>query len=238
MAFLIVYCNNEIKFKMPLQPVITRIGRASENDVVIDNAGVSAYHARIVHDGDRFFIEDKHSTNGVFVNGKRISRAPLHFGDQITIYKHCLRFSAVDLPLPTADPAVQVVQPFNTNPTVEVDTEQLQELLKERQNQFPYLLQTNGNQTGKKFVLSKPCCNIGNDADCDINIEGWFTPRLAAKIARQSSGYFIFPEKGRNIRLNGRSISEPAKLHPRDSVEVRGVRLTYYEPTPEQPSTF
>ena len=57
--------------------------------------GVSRVHAAIRFDGASYFIEDKGSSGGTFVNGKRIHAGkpePLSFGDEITLYKTRLRF--------------------------------------------------------------------------------------------------------------------------------------------------
>jgi pSer/pThr/pTyr-binding forkhead associated (FHA) protein len=66
------------------------IGRTDSNDIQVDNAAVSAHHARIVQDGRYYVIEDLNSTNGTFVNEKRITRRVLEENDVITIGKHSL----------------------------------------------------------------------------------------------------------------------------------------------------
>lgn len=239
MAFLQVYCNGELKFKSPLNRDTTRIGRAADNDVVIDNAGVSGHHALIVHDGNTFIIEDSNSTNGVYVNGRRVLRQQLQYGDEIGIFKHILKLTAVDLPLETSGTdAAQRYSPITQNNTIEVNIKQLALILKERQAQCAYLLRTDAGNRGHKTVLSKQRYNIGKTEDCDIRTSGWFTPKLAAKIIRQSTGYFLFPEKWGKVRLNGVPISTPVKLQQGDNVTVRGIALTFYETAFEgQPSS-
>src|SRR5215470_2133125 len=57
----------------------TRIGRAPDNDLVIQGptaTTVSLHHVAIERDGE-FRIKDLESTNGTFVNGERISEAAL-----------------------------------------------------------------------------------------------------------------------------------------------------------------
>ena len=66
------------------------IGRTASNDIQVDNVAVSAHHARIVQDGRYYVIEDLNSTNGTFVNEKKITRRVLKENDVITIGKHSL----------------------------------------------------------------------------------------------------------------------------------------------------
>jgi pSer/pThr/pTyr-binding forkhead associated (FHA) protein len=51
-----------------------RIGRHSENDIVIEDPTVSRYHARLVKKGGNYYIENLEGRNGVYVNGLRISQ--------------------------------------------------------------------------------------------------------------------------------------------------------------------
>ena len=62
------------------------IGRSSECDVVIDDSDVSRRHAILNRDGKTAFqIEDLGSRNGILLNGKRVTRARLRFGDKFRI---------------------------------------------------------------------------------------------------------------------------------------------------------
>ena len=51
----------------------TRIGQASEIDVVIDKPTVSRYHACILREEGEFFLMDMNSSNGTYVNNKPIA---------------------------------------------------------------------------------------------------------------------------------------------------------------------
>jgi serine phosphatase RsbU (regulator of sigma subunit)/pSer/pThr/pTyr-binding forkhead associated (FHA) protein len=62
------------------------LGRHPDCDVVLDAASVSRQHAQIVRENDRYFVEDLHSRNGTFVNGRLISgRQQLEDGDRLKI---------------------------------------------------------------------------------------------------------------------------------------------------------
>lgn len=50
-----------------------RIGKASDNDFVVNDPHVSRHHAHLIDKGkEGLFIEDLNSTNGVFVDGKQV----------------------------------------------------------------------------------------------------------------------------------------------------------------------
>ena len=49
------------------------IGRAEDNDIRLDGLQISSHHARILKAGSDVVIEDNNSTNGIYVDGKRIS---------------------------------------------------------------------------------------------------------------------------------------------------------------------
>jgi len=62
------------------------MGRAPRADFVVDAALVSRVHCRFtLNQTNELELEDLDSTNGTFVNGKKISRATLSDGDTLTI---------------------------------------------------------------------------------------------------------------------------------------------------------
>ena len=74
--------------------ILIRIGRKSENDVVLNNSSVSGRHAEIfVNEDGIVFLTDLGSTNGTFINGNRVEGSVLLKKGDI------LRFGA-DKPVP------------------------------------------------------------------------------------------------------------------------------------------
>ena len=62
------------------------IGRSSECDVIIEDGDVSRRHAIVKRDGRvAFVLEDLSSRNGVLLNGERIERARLRYGDKFRV---------------------------------------------------------------------------------------------------------------------------------------------------------
>jgi len=73
----------------PLLAAATRIGRLSDNDIVLDDGNVSRHHAVIIDTGTNFVITDLRSANGVDVAGERIrGTATLNDGARIRICDH------------------------------------------------------------------------------------------------------------------------------------------------------
>ncbi|MEL6268200.1 MAG: VWA domain-containing protein [Chloroflexota bacterium] len=53
---------------------LIRIGRAPQNEIVINTTGISRFHCQIRKDGTRLLLEDLGSTNGTHVAGQNLSR--------------------------------------------------------------------------------------------------------------------------------------------------------------------
>lgn len=86
-----------------------KIGRTSENDVVLHDHGVSRRHALISGRGGKHFVTDLGSANGTLFNGKPLSREQeLHAGDRLTIGSVEFVFTPL-APAPAAD-ATRIVE--------------------------------------------------------------------------------------------------------------------------------
>jgi predicted nucleic acid-binding Zn-ribbon protein len=70
----------------------TTIGRTPDNDVCIDAEFISRHHAVVLVAASGTVLEDLNSTNGVYVNGVRVSRQQLAEGDLVTIGKTGFRY--------------------------------------------------------------------------------------------------------------------------------------------------
>ena len=81
--------NTEIKTIETDKETIT-IGRSNNNDIHINNLGVSKAHAKITRQNGSYVIEDLNSTNGTLLNNEPITKAGLTGKDVVTIGKHTL----------------------------------------------------------------------------------------------------------------------------------------------------
>jgi chromosome segregation ATPase len=71
----------------------TSIGRTPDNDLQLEAKFISRHHAVILVGPVNTVIEDLNSTNGVQVNGRRITRQTLRDGDQIAVGRVHYRFA-------------------------------------------------------------------------------------------------------------------------------------------------
>jgi len=70
---------------MRLPSRVLRIGRAPDNEVVVSDLSVSRYHAELRRRSSGFEIVDLGSHNGTYVNGQRVTSAPVTEADIIGI---------------------------------------------------------------------------------------------------------------------------------------------------------
>ena len=83
-AMLSVVQGSNVGATYPMQTETT-IGRSSGNTIIIKEAKISRQHAVIRHAGNTWTIADLHSSNGIFVNGARVTETILQAGDQLQI---------------------------------------------------------------------------------------------------------------------------------------------------------
>ena len=63
----------------------TTLGRSAECDLVLGDESTSRLHARIRSESGASWIHDEASTGGTWVNGVRVTNAPLHDGDVVRL---------------------------------------------------------------------------------------------------------------------------------------------------------
>src|SRR5712671_3179462 len=84
------------------------VGRVQGNDLMLPKGNVSKRHARLLYRDGRFIVTDLKSTNGTYVNGRKIAQATIvREGDKIYIGDFVLRIessSAAGVPAPTGAP--------------------------------------------------------------------------------------------------------------------------------------
>jgi hypothetical protein len=79
--------------RFALDGVSVRIGRATDNDLVLSDERLSRHHAELRRAGGRWTLVDLGSRNGTYVNGRRAGEIALADGDRIRVGSVELIFS-------------------------------------------------------------------------------------------------------------------------------------------------
>ncbi|NOR71213.1 MAG: FHA domain-containing protein [Methylomarinum sp.] len=231
MNFLEVYFNGVLKNSVSIQTDLISIGRTADNDVVIDNMGVSNHHAIISKKDNLFFIEDLNSTNGTFLNSQKLSsRQRISIQDSIIIGKHTLKFSEWSH---SNNIGSSPASPVNdtTDSTVILSrgkaTEINQATATDSQAKLFYLI-LRGEFTGiNKLLLTENSYGIGKSKDNEIRLGGWFTPAYIANIEKIGHSFYISPLKKNTVKLNDSFINSSTLLSASDEIKIKSLFLKF-----------
>lgn len=97
MARLILEHNSKVLKDYSLAKKSLTIGRHLDNTIVLDDLGVSGFHARIDKTGVDYILTDLQSTNGTLLNDENIVSHRLSHGDRIMIGEHAILFIGTEM---------------------------------------------------------------------------------------------------------------------------------------------
>ncbi len=134
-------CNGEILNEVTLEVPRFLIGRSETNDLAVSSRYISRHHILLIRHGSMTILMDLNSTNGTYVNSKRVSNHILADGDVITIDRQS-RFSNHSItfidPFATARSGSQDIADAETA-LIEILTEMPRLLAREDTDQQPAL---------------------------------------------------------------------------------------------------
>ena len=85
MPSLFVIRGNDQGTRFELEEPILRIGRDSSSNIQVHDTEVSRHHAELRRTDRDYILSDLNSSNGTFVNGRRVRQRPLASGDQVQV---------------------------------------------------------------------------------------------------------------------------------------------------------
>lgn len=201
------------------------MGRSADNDIVLDNRGVSRRHAQIEFGDAGAVVIDNDSLNGTFVNQRKISEHPLQNRDTITIGKFDLVF------FNQAEPTKKM---SDMDGTMVLNTKKQKGLIdRDREAQqmvaeagASILLELDGEKQ-LSHPLKKETVTIGKSKMVDIRVGGFMVPKVQAKVERQMEAYSLV-NVGRRSRtkVNGETVDD-AVLKNGDLVQVGNVTFRF-----------
>ncbi len=196
------------------------VGRKPDNDLAIEDPAVSAHHARITKIHAVYFIEDLKSTNGTFVNDKRVDRHQLRDTDVVTIGRHRIIFR---------DHSAAAIAPIAA--TQDLDETMIltgQAARADIAAPSASLHVLSGKTDQREYPLTKQVAAIGSHAQATVKLTGWFAPSTAAMITRRHHTYFVCPARnGKKVLVNGQEVSGEKELKDKDRIEVAGATMLF-----------
>lgn len=232
MPKIIMKFNDAVIKEVALEGEQLTIGRKADNDLVIDNPAVSGHHAKVARVQAVYFLEDLGSTNGTFINEKKVDKKQLRDGDRVTIGKHVLLFEDEV----KADAVAPAVPAGDLDKTMILDTQRQRELLRAEQTlsgqtkkeRLGLLQVVSGGTEKKEYPLTGRLAIIGSQDGATVKLTGWFAPKVAAMISRRPDGYNLsLSEDSKKVLVNGMPVQGRVDLKDGDLLEVAGVKMSF-----------
>jgi pSer/pThr/pTyr-binding forkhead associated (FHA) protein len=231
MARLILMFNKQVVKEYPLDREGVTIGRNEDNTIVLDNLAVSGYHTRIDLAGKDHILTDLQSTNGTFVNDKKVVSHKLSHGDNIIVGKHVILFVGTGREAEAKTDQEKV----DMDKTMMLDTAKQKELLAKQQGalqaakaaeKIGVVTFIEGADLGE-IELRKKLTKIGKAETSEIRLPGLFMPATAATISRRPSGY-VLTTMGAKIKVNGQIIADNIALNEFDTIEIGKTKFQFF----------
>jgi len=224
------------------------IGRELDNDIVIDNLGISRHHCKVEEKpGGLHTVSDLGSNNGTFMRGERITTYNLNNGDAINIGKYALIYKNEQqeqqpqsgtgpdiMDLPTMEMEARGdLQKAQSAPevgpmTMQVDAAEMERMQRERASGVEAYISFNIGAQVQKVPLQKAFYFIGRGSKADFRTKGWGIAQRQSILVREATGYTLINtgKKSATI-LNGKRIDQQ-RLKNADSIKVGSNEFNYF----------
>ena len=186
-----------------LQKDRTTLGRNADNDIVFDNMVVSGHHCVFELKGlADVYIEDLHSTNGTYINGKMVKRQRLHDGEVIAIGNFRIQYLA----------ASDRASGFSATQAMKLDAGG-------QPARMPHAVfqVLNGSSEGLEMPVVKAVTTFGKPGVSVVSV------------SHRRDGYYVAHLDGQaRPSLNGDSLGgQPVLLSNHDVLELAGTRMLF-----------
>ncbi len=184
------------------------IGRTNDNDIVLENRGVSRKHALIEFNNNAAVVMDNESLNGTFVNNRKITEEVLRNEDIITIGKYSLVYHS--------EASREDYGAANFDGTMVLKTKRQKQLLEntkmEREIVDRYgssVLLGEENTEFSEYRIDREVTTIGKAKFVHVRAKGFLLSGIQAKLVKEDSQYSLvnLGRKGKT-RVNGEEIDQ------------------------------
>jgi pSer/pThr/pTyr-binding forkhead associated (FHA) protein len=237
MPKLLLKFNAAVLKEIEMKKDTISIGRKSDNDIVIDNPAISGHHCRIALEGGTYYVEDLESTNGTFVNQKRVKKSGLHHNDVVGVAKHAVVFledqpAEAPPPPPETEPTGEATMIISPQKQAEMNAASAA-AAKQDGAQKSGLIRVLKGQAGAaaEYELKGMSTYIGKSDRVQIPIKGsglfGGAPEVAASVHRRAEGYVLMAVEAGYPTVNGSAVNGSIVLKDGDLIECGGTTLQF-----------
>jgi hypothetical protein len=186
-----------------LQKDRTTLGRSADNDIVFDNMVVSGHHCVFELRGlAEVTIEDLHSTNGTYINGKMVKRQALRDGEVIAIGNFRIQYlQESERPSGFGETQAMMVDPQTGG------------------QPHPVFKVLNGSSEGLEVPVVKAVTTFGKPGSAVV------------AVSHRRDGYYVaYMDGPHRPTLNGDELGDRAvMLSSHDVLELAGTRMLFVQ---------
>lgn len=233
MAKLVLGFNGQTLHEYSLDQETVTIGRKTDNDIHIDNLAVSGNHAKILTILNDSFIEDLDSTNGTYINGKKVNKHALKNGEIITIGKHELKYINEPTFTDTFEKTMIIRPDAAGMPEQDQTGTNLEKHIGKIASDLASAGTADPEQTGAAHLKFLSGANKGKDLDLTRILTTLGKPGVqVAAITRRPTGYYLIAvdasSSPSNPLVNGVEIGQQAQpLKHGDEIVVAGIKMGF-----------
>jgi len=207
MPEIIVKYDDKVIERIVTEKKRISIGRTTDNDIVLENRGVSRKHALIEFNNNAAVVIDNESLNGTFVNNRKITEEVLRNDDLITIGKYSLIYHT--------ETSQDQNTASNFDGTMVLNTKKQKKLLENDRVERTMLNKYGGslligeeNTDFSEFPIDRDVVTIGKAKFVHVKAKGWLLSGIQAKIVHENNSYNLvnLGRKGKT-KVNGEEIS-------------------------------
>lgn len=229
---LLIHLSNQPPRQVTLDRDLYRLGRGTDNDIVLPIEGVSRHHARLERRGEVWEYTDLDSTNGTFVDGQRVRQVILQDGMRLQLGEkpgQAVRLvfqSAAQVAGPALSRRPELVEGLSKDPErqpVRELGEDAVHTVRQKKEPTTGLIPLQSYQPVAGHLVA-----IGRDPQADIHLPSPAVSRRHAVLRQVGSGWQLADLNSTNgTSVNGQRIRTPYPLKPKDLVQIGPFRLVY-----------
>ncbi len=208
MAEIIVKYEDKVVERIVTEKKRLSIGRTNENDIVLENRGVSRKHALIEFNNNAAVIIDNESLNGTFVNNRKVNEEVLRDDDVITIGKYNLIYHN------QSSQEADGVADFDG--TMVLNTKKQKKMIENDRMEKEIVSKHDGsvligeeNADFSEFRIDRDVTTFGKAKFCHVRVKGFWLSGIQAKLVKEDNLYSMvnLGKKGKT-QVNGEPIEQ------------------------------